>query len=229
VKLAKEHGVSVGVHFGLPDVAGFGRRRIDISAEEARAMTLYQIGALQAFATAHQVKIRHVLPHGILYSMLAEESLGRAVLSAITDTNRDWVLFWPTPLQHHSFYILAQREGLRVIPALTADLDYRADGSLIVERIKQPRDPNAVSDRLERFIKTGKLSTVDGTDLEFEAGVIIFHGDGPNAVDIARAIRGTMDQLGIRVIPAAVSGENFLRTARSIIQRPEASANREHI
>jgi 5-oxoprolinase (ATP-hydrolysing) subunit A len=214
VKLAKHHAVSVGVHFGLPDVAGFGRRRMDISTEEARAMTLYQIGALQAFANAHKVKIGHVLPHGVLYSMLAEETIARAVLSAIVDSNREWILFWPTPLQRHNFYMMAEHEGLRVVPAVTIDLDYRADGSVIVERIKQARDPSAISDRLQRFIETGKLATVDGKDMEFQAGAIIFHGDGPNAVDLARAIRATLDRMGIKVMAAATTtGQNRGRSS----------------
>lgn len=214
VKLAKHHAVSIGVHFGLPDVAGFGRRRMDISTEEARAMTLYQIGALQAFANAHKVKIGHVLPHGVLYSMLAEETIARAVLSAIVDSNREWILFWPTPLQRHNFYMMAEHEGLRVVPAVTIDLDYRADGSVIVERIKQARDPSAISDRLQRFIETGKLATVDGKDMEFQAGAIIFHGDGPNAVDLARAIRATLDRMGIKVMAAATTtGQNRGRSS----------------
>lgn len=213
VRLAKQHGVSIGVHFGLPDINGFGRRRIDISAEEARAMTLYQIGALRAFADAHNVPIGHLLPHGVLYSMLAEEGLARAVLPAITETLADRVLYWPTPLQEHAFYQIARRQGLRVVAALTIDLDYRADGSLVVERIKQPRDPGALADRLRRFIELGRLATIDGTDLEFEAQALVFHSDGPNALDIARSIRRTLDAMGISVAPAIQAGGPARRQA----------------
>src|SRR6476659_2047911 len=85
VAAAKQYGVAVGVHWGLPDVLGFGRRRIDLSEADARCITIYQIGALRAFAEAAGVEIDHLVPHGALFAMLADhEGLAKAVLSAIT-------------------------------------------------------------------------------------------------------------------------------------------------
>lgn len=204
IALAKQYGVSVGVHWGLPDVLGFGRRRMDISPADARCITIYQIGALKGFADAAGVEVDHLVPHGALFSMLADsEPLAKAVISGITAITRKWVLYWPTPLQRHRFYELAQQEGLVIVPELAVDLHYRADGSLVLERAKQRWDPSEVADRIERFVECGKLRTVDGTDLEFEAKALLLHGDGPNALDIAKAIRGTLSRLGVQICPAS--------------------------
>lgn len=204
VSLAKRHGVAVGVHWGLPDVAGFGRRRIDISVDEARCLTLYQIGALRAFTEAAGVEIDHLVPHGALYPMLAKsESIARAMIDAIKSISREWVLYWPTPLEHHYLYAIAEKEGLRVIPELCVDLQYRGDGSLIVERVKQRMDPNIVAERVSRFIEDGKLRTVDGNDIEFEAQAMLVHGDGPNALEVVTAVRRTLERLGVEVRPAS--------------------------
>ena len=71
VRLAKGHGVAVGAHPGLPDLQGFGRRRMDLTPEEARAMVMYQVGALQAFLRAEGMALQHVKLHGALYNAAA--------------------------------------------------------------------------------------------------------------------------------------------------------------
>jgi lactam utilization protein B len=101
--------------------------------------------------------------------MLADnEILARAVISAITSLARDWVLYWPTPLERHRFYELAQQEGLTIVLKLAVDLHYRSDGSLVLECVKQVWDPGEVADRIERFVRSGKIGTVDEVDLEFD-------------------------------------------------------------
>ncbi len=204
VTLAKENDVAVGVHWGLPDIAGFGRREMNISADEARCLTLYQIGALRQIAASVQATIDHLVPHGALYPMLAvNEAIGGAMVDAINSVGERWVLYWPTPLERHRFYEIAQREGIPVIHELCIDLQYRADGSLIVERTKKPVDTGFVADRLQRFIEDGKLRTVDDTDLEFEAQAILVHGDGPNAAEVVGAVRTTLERMQVAVQPAS--------------------------
>jgi UPF0271 protein len=74
VALAITHGGAIGAHVSLPDLQGFGRREIRVSANEAYAMTLYQIGALSAFAAAARTRVGHVKPHGALYNMAAKDA-----------------------------------------------------------------------------------------------------------------------------------------------------------
>ncbi|MBM3483485.1 MAG: LamB/YcsF family protein [Alphaproteobacteria bacterium] len=204
VQLAKQHGVAVGVHWGLPDIAGFGRREINISTDEARCLTLYQIGALRQIADSVGATIDHLVPHGALYPMLAKnDAIAGAMIDAINRVDAGWVLYWPTPLERHRFYEIARAEGIRIVHELCIDLEYRCDGSLIVERQKRRVDPGRVADRLERFIRDRKLRTVDDTDLEFDAQAILVHGDGPNAADVVRAVRQTLERLQVSVRPAS--------------------------
>ena len=204
VKLAKENGVSVGVHWGLPDVTGFGRRRMAITPEEARCLTVYQIGALQAVAKAQGAVLDHLVPHGALYSMLSEdEAIAGAMVEAILLTDPSLTLYWPTPLQDHCFYRIASENGIPIANEVCVDMDYRADGGLVLSRTVAKRDPEAVADRVQRFLEEGKLETVDGADIEFDAQALLLHGDGPNAAQIARVIRNRLTSLGVALHPAA--------------------------
>ena len=144
VTLARENDVAVGVHWGLPDVNGFGRREMKISTDEARCITLYQIGALRQVAASVGATIDHLVPHGALYPMLArDEAIAGAMVDAINSVGEPWVLYWPTPLERHRFYEIAAAEGIPIIHEFCADLGYRADGSVIVERMKKPVDPQS--------------------------------------------------------------------------------------
>ena len=204
VSLAKQHGVTVGVHWGLPDIAGFGRRQMDISPDEARCLTLYQIGALQAIVASVGATIDHLVPHGALYAMLASnEAVAGAMIDAIKKVNPTWVLYWPTPLERHRFYEIAQSEGMPIAQELCIDLDYRGDGSIVIERLKKPIDPSYAADRVQRFLEDGKLRTIDDTDLEFEAQALLLHGDGPNAVGIVQGVRTMLERMQVAVRPAA--------------------------
>ena len=90
VALAKEFGTAVGAHPGFPDLMGFGRRNMAVTPEEAKAYVKYQLGALQAFAKAHGVKIQHVKPHGALYNMAAvDEKLAKAMCEAVYEVDKD--------------------------------------------------------------------------------------------------------------------------------------------
>ena len=188
------------MHWGLPDVNGFGRREMKVSTDEARCLTLYQIGALRQIASSVGATIDHLVPHGALYPMLArDEKIGGAMVDAINSVGEPWVLYWPTPLERHRFYEIAGREGIPIIHEICIDLDYRADGSLIVERVKQARDPGYIADRIQRFVEESKLRTVDDTDLEFEAQAILLHGDGPNATEVVSAVRTTLERMQVAV------------------------------
>ncbi|CAM5613528.1 lactam utilization protein LamB [Bacillus safensis FO-36b] [Bacillus safensis subsp. safensis] len=74
VRMALDKGVKIGAHPGLQDLAGFGRRPMAISAEEAYDLVIYQIGALSAFLKAEGGTMQHVKPHGALYNMAAENT-----------------------------------------------------------------------------------------------------------------------------------------------------------
>jgi UPF0271 protein len=183
VALAVEHRVGIGAHVGLPDLVGFGRRRMAVSPEEVSDLVLYQAGAVRAFAEAAGVELRHVKPHGALYSMVAEdEELARALCETVAVLGV--ALLMPPELGP-----AAEAAGVRFVPEGYVDLDYDADGRLILERVKEPRDPAQTARRAVAFAEEGRVQS------------ICIHGDGPNAVELAAAVRAALAEAGVDVRP----------------------------
>ncbi|NGZ77218.1 LamB/YcsF family protein [Saccharibacillus alkalitolerans] len=199
VRLALEAGVSIGAHPGLPDLVGFGRRNMDVSADEVYAMTLYQIGALEAIARAEGGVLRHVKPHGALYNMAARDAaLADAIARAAARVDAGLILFGLSG----SELIRAGREaGLRTASEVFADRTYLPDGSLTPR--SRPgaligSDDEAIAQVL-RMIAEGRVRSADGADVEIAADTVCIHGDGPHAADFARRIRQACEEAGIRV------------------------------
>jgi UPF0271 protein len=199
VALALEHGVGIGAHVGLPDLIGFGRRRLAISAEELRDYVLYQAGALQAFVDAEGGRLQHVKPHGALYTMIVgDDEYARAVCDAVSALGADVILLMPPEVGE-----AAAAAGVPFVPEGYVDLDYDAAGKLVLERVKQVRDPQEMGEKAVRLLREGKVRTVDGADLELEVESICVHGDAPNAPEIAAAIRAALAKAGVEVAPLA--------------------------
>ena len=199
VTLAKEHGVGVGSHPGLPDLMGFGRREMKITAEEARAYLLYQTGALMGFLGSYGMKLQHVKPHGAFYSVLMKnDELARAVSEAILDLDRN--LYWFMPVPNRSGDVAASM-GVKVVGEMYVDMDYAPDGSIVVrrEQLAHEEDPKATANRLVRFLDTGKVRTTGGTEIEIPAKSICVHGDSRNAPASLKAIRAELKAQGVEV------------------------------
>jgi UPF0271 protein len=172
VRLAKQHGVKVGAHPSLPDLQGFGRREMKIGREELTNCLLYQIGALKAFLDAEGVVLNHIKPHGALYGMAARmEDIAEAVADAA------------------DVYKVYQRRGHTFVAEYYADLDYNAEGGLIITREHDAKDPADAAARCLRALTEGKTRTVAGNDVAVGADSICVHSDTPNAVAIAEAVR----------------------------------------
>ncbi|SEP85727.1 UPF0271 protein [Piscibacillus halophilus] len=199
VKLAKEHGVSVGAHPGFLDLQGFGRRRIDLNPDEVYDLVLYQLGAFYGFAKVEGVEVQHVKPHGALYNMAnLNYEIANAIAQAVYDFNSDIKLFGLC----NSFLIKAGKKlGLTVIREAFADRTYTSDGLLM------PRgDKNAVKYRNEE-IKEQVLNialnqcvqSADGKWVSLEADTICLHGDSHTALDHAVMIRQVLKGKGIEI------------------------------
>jgi UPF0271 protein len=183
VALAVEDGVGIGAHVGLPDLVGFGRRRMAVSPEEVSDLVLYQAGAVRAFAEAAGAELRHVKPHGALYLMVAEdEELARALCETVAVLGV--ALLMPPELAS-----AAEAAGARFVPEGYVDLDYDAEGRLILERVKQARDPAETAGRAVAFAEEGRVES------------ICIHGDGPNAVELAAAVRAALAEADVDVRP----------------------------
>ena len=198
VALALEHGVGIGAHVALPDLLGFGRRRMAVSAAELRDYVLYQAGAMAAFAEAAGGTLQHVKPHGALYTMVqGDPELAQGVAGAVAELGGGVILL----LAGKTVAEAARSAGVPFVPEGYVDLDYAGDGSLVIERVKQVRDPETMAVKAVRLVTEGKVRTLDGTDLELEARSICVHGDAPNAPDIAAAIRRGLEGAGVELAP----------------------------
>jgi UPF0271 protein len=198
VHAAVEHDLQIGAHVALPDLLGFGRRRMGISPEDLRNDALYQIGALKAFVEAEGGTLGHVKPHGALYAMCsADGELAAAVAQATAEVDRDLLLL----LLNDDVALAVRRHDVRLVTEAFPDLDYSPDGGLMIEAVKRPWDPERVATRALRVAREGRIDAKDGTDLEVRVQSVCLHGDSPNAVDIARAVRRHLDDSGVRVRP----------------------------
>jgi 5-oxoprolinase (ATP-hydrolysing) subunit A len=204
VAIAREAGTKVGAHPGLPDLLGFGRRRMAITAEEAYAYVVYQAGALRALLEAQGMALNHVKPHGAFYLMLNEETdLAEAVARAIRTVCPVARLYWPAPVEGLALPEAAKRAGIDVVPEVYFDLEYDDGGQLILQRKKSAVDVNVVRERVREFVHSGHVITVSGKRLALKARSICVHGDGPNAPDMLAAIREVVAEEGVNLAAAA--------------------------
>ena len=196
VALAVEHGVGIGAHVGLPDLIGFGRRRMAVSPAEVKDYITYQAGALRAFADVEGGRLQHVKPHGALYTMIIDDpDLAAGACEAVAGLGRDVILLMPPQVGE-----AARSAGVPFVPEGYVDLDYDGAGKLVIERVKQVRDPDATAERAVRLARDAKVPTLDGGELDLEVESICVHGDAPNAPQIAAAIRRELAEAGIEVV-----------------------------
>jgi UPF0271 protein len=199
VTLALAHGVAIGAHVSLPDLQGFGRRELRVSADEAHAMTLYQIGALDAFARAGGARVTHVKAHGALYNMAAREaSLAAAIAAAVRDFGGELIL---VGLAASELPRAATQLGLRVAHEAFADRRYEADGSLTPRREADAviDDVDAAVAQALRIATQGSVEIRGGGSLPLHADTICVHGDRPDAAMFARRLREALSANGVEV------------------------------
>jgi 5-oxoprolinase (ATP-hydrolysing) subunit A len=201
VKLAKQHGIAVGSHPGLPDLLGFGRRAMNITAEDAYAYVVYQVGALQASLAVEGMKLHHIKPHGAFYSVLkSNEELAEAVAEGILKLSDAPMLYWPAPTTA-ALPTACKRRGIRVVGEIYPDLQYAPDGALVIQRHKHLTDVAFAASQVECYVTTGKVQAMDGSLVELDAESLCIHGDGPNCVEVAIAIQERLKALGCKIAP----------------------------
>jgi UPF0271 protein len=201
VDLAKARGVSIGAHPGYRDLHGFGRRPFPgMKASEIENLVAYQIGALQAIATAAGHKVTHVKAHGALSNVACEDqATAKAIAAAIraVDPNLVFVV-----LANSSLVQAGEAANLPMVHEVFADRAYEDDGSLVSRR-----KPGAVlhakqiADRVVRMVQDGAVVSVTGKVIKMRTDTVCIHGDTPGAVDIARGVRQALKQAGIEVAP----------------------------
>lgn len=190
VEAAAAAGVKVGAHPGLPDLVGFGRRKMALLPSEVESILLYQTGALTAFLDKHGVRLNHIKPHGSLYGMLAADE---DLMSAAAGVAKQFgVPFFGMAGTAHEKVCAAL--GVPFVAELYVDLNYDAAGGLIIKRRPERTDPAAAAARVERALSGQPVLAVDGTGLDIRFESICVHSDTPNAPDVAAAVRAALDK-----------------------------------
>ncbi|WP_425058839.1 5-oxoprolinase subunit A [Sporomusa carbonis] len=199
VKLALMHKVAIGAHPGLPDLAGFGRRDMAISPQEAYDLVVYQIGALAGFVKAEGGRMRHVKPHGALYNMAAKrKELAEAIAEAVYKVNPELILFG---LSGSELVRAGEQIGLQTAHEVFADRTYQQDGSLTPRNRPDAliTDHKQAVSQVVRMVKEGTVLSQQGTDIAIKADTVCIHGDGSQALVFARQIREVLERSGICV------------------------------
>jgi 5-oxoprolinase (ATP-hydrolysing) subunit A len=184
VALAQAHGVRVGAHPSYPDLQGFGRREMEMEADELTAAIVYQVGALRAFLDAAGLELNHLKPHGALYGRAARDE---AVAHAIADAAEVFgvPVLGMAGTVHEAVYT---SRGLRFVAEYYADLDYADDGSLIITRRHDAYDPDEAVHRAIRAVVDGVAVARSGAEIPMRADCVCIHSDTPGAAELARAL-----------------------------------------
>nr|WP_102349829.1 5-oxoprolinase subunit PxpA [Bacillus sp. Marseille-P3661] len=188
IQLANQANVAIGAHPGLPDLVGFGRRDMNIAADDVFNLVTYQIGALVALAKVESSEVQHVKPHGALYNM-ANKSAGiaTAIVKAVKSVSSNLLLY---ALSGSLLAKIGKDHGLTVVQEVFADRTYLGDGTLTprTEPNSVLHDTQLVTERIIRMIKDGKVQAITGEDITIAADTICVHGDNANALEFVETL-----------------------------------------
>jgi 5-oxoprolinase (ATP-hydrolysing) subunit A len=198
---AAARGVRIGAQVSYHDLAGFGRRFLDVEPQDLTADVIYQIGALQALAAVAGTTVSYVKPHGALYnSIVTHRDQARAVAAAVHAVDPALPVLG---LIGSAFFDEAGRLGLRTVPEAFADRAYRPDGKLVSRRERNAvlHDAAEIADRVASMVTSGRVVAVDGSTIAITVESVCVHGDSPGAVDIATAVRARLHAEGVEPAP----------------------------
>ncbi|MCX7780895.1 MAG: LamB/YcsF family protein [Negativicutes bacterium] len=203
VRKAKKYNLAIGAHPSFPDLVGFGRRAIAASRDEIYADVIYQIGALAAVCKAEGLSLQHVKAHGALYNMAEKDiNVGIAIAEAIKSVDPELYMVCSCS---SAMVKAAQQVGIKYVEEAFADRAYTQEGTLVPRT--QPgaviHDAQEVAERILKLVTTGKVQTINGSEIELKAQTICVHGDTPGAVDMIKALRQRLEQAGIEIRPFA--------------------------
>lgn len=198
-RAAADGAVRIGAQVGYRDLAGFGRRFIDIEPADLTADVLYQMGALDGLAQAAGSAIAYVKPHGALYNAIVSH---REQAQAVVDAVRTYDPTLPVlGLPGSVFLHVARGAGLRTVAEAFADRAYTPSGELVSRRIDGAvlSDPSTVAERVLRLVRDGVVEAIDGSTVSIDAESVCVHGDSPGALEMARAVRNTLSDNDIDI------------------------------
>lgn len=199
VQLAKENSVAVGAHPGFPDLVGFGRRNMNVSLSELKAMIQYQLGALNAFCKINGISLQHVKPHGAMYNMACrDEKMAFAIAESIAEFDENLILLG---MSGSKMLKAAEIVGLKSKNEVFADRAYNDDGTLVSRSLSGAviKDENLAIERVIQMVKTHTVTSINGKTIEVSPDSICVHGDNEKAVDFLLKIKTELEYQGIKI------------------------------
>jgi 5-oxoprolinase (ATP-hydrolysing) subunit A len=200
VRRCLELGVRIGAHPGFRDLAGFGRRAIEASADEIRTDVLYQIGALAGFVRAAGGTLAHVTPHGRLGNLVVtEEKFAAPVLDAVAAYDPSLIVV----AQEGVLTRLAAERGIPAARLGLVDRAYEDDGSLVSRRKPGAvlHDPELIAERAVRMVVDGVVTSVNGVEVAVGCDTVLLHGDNEASIQAARMVRAALEEAGVGLAP----------------------------
>lgn len=201
IELVKGAGCNIGAHPGFPDLMGFGRRNMSLTADEIKAYTLYQISALAGMCSARGLSLQHVKPHGAMYNMAAKDyEMSKAICEAVAEFDPGLIILG---LSGSETIRAAKDCGLKTALEVFADRAYEEDGSLVDRRKPGAviRDEQEAIERVIRMVKEGKVTAVTGKDIPIRADSVCVHGDGEKALLFVEKIKKALSEEEIEIRP----------------------------
>jgi UPF0271 protein len=199
IEAARARNVAVGAHPSLFDRENFGRKELSVKPDEIFDAVVYQLGIFQAIAEAAGVRPNHVKPHGALYNMaVRDEQLADAIARATASVEKKLILLAP---QNTALSRAGEKYGLQIAHEVFADRNYLSNGQLVSRSRPDAllHDPAEAAPRVLRMLREGKVRSVDGVDVHVRVETICLHGDNPEAVEFARALRARLEKEGVTV------------------------------
>jgi UPF0271 protein len=212
VRGAVSSGVTIGAHVGYRDLAGFGRRNLDVASAELVADVIYQIGALQAIVRAEGGEVTYVKPHGALYNTIVHDSRqARDVVDAVAAVDPRLVLLG---LPGSAVLRIAEEQGIPTATEAFADRAYTPEGTLVSRR--EPgavlHDADDIASRMVTLVTEGTVTAIDGSTVAVRADSLCVHGDSPGATDMAARVRAALTEAGVGIEAFAPTLGNALRS-----------------
>jgi UPF0271 protein len=199
MQLCQQQGIAIGAHPSYWDHQHFGRRELNSTPEEVYQLIAYQLGAMQALATSQNIQLKHVKPHGALYNRSAIDQLvADAIAQAVFDCDATLIL---VGLANSQSLISAKAKGLQAVAEGFADRRYTEHGLLVPRTQANAMIENsdeAIAQVLA-MIQHGKFSCESGQHIELCAQTICLHGDGPHALDFAKALHSSLQLNNIHI------------------------------
>ncbi|MDX3363575.1 5-oxoprolinase subunit PxpA [Streptomyces sp. ME02-6978.2a] len=197
--LAAERGVRIGAQVSYRDLAGFGRRAMEVPAEELAAEVAYQIGALEVFARAAGARVAYVKPHGALYNRVVHD--GEQAAAVVEGVLLADAALPVLGLPGSRFLAAAAKAGLPTVTEAFGDRAYTEEGTLAPRGHEGAvlTEPDTVVERSLGLAREGEVTTLSGRRIPVRARSLCLHGDTPGAVELARRVRARLEEADVRV------------------------------